>query len=41
MNSASIIFAGGTRPILGDVLVIAGTFFFAMSNVGEVGAFSH
>lgn len=26
---------GGRRPVLGDVLVIAGTFFFAMSNVGE------
>lgn len=30
------LLSGGTRPVLGDVLVIAGTFFFAMSNVGEV-----
>ncbi|GLT94676.1 hypothetical protein SLE2022_124050 [Rubroshorea leprosula] len=26
---------GGSRPLLGDILVIAGTIFFAMSNVGE------
>ncbi|KAL3536130.1 hypothetical protein ACH5RR_004591 [Cinchona calisaya] len=26
---------GGSRPILGDILVIAGTVFFALSNVGE------
>ncbi|KVI07900.1 Protein of unknown function DUF914, eukaryotic [Cynara cardunculus var. scolymus] len=26
---------GGSNPILGDVLVIAGTCFFALSNVGE------
>ncbi|XP_028108325.1 solute carrier family 35 member F2-like isoform X4 [Camellia sinensis] len=26
---------GGSKPLLGDVLVIAGTLFFAMSNVGE------
>ncbi|GAY33173.1 hypothetical protein CUMW_006020 [Citrus unshiu] len=26
---------GGSRPLLGDVLVIAGTIFFATSNVGE------
>ncbi|THG05907.1 hypothetical protein TEA_006998 [Camellia sinensis var. sinensis] len=25
----------GSKPLLGDVLVIAGTLFFAMSNVGE------
>ncbi|MFS8019493.1 putative solute carrier family 35 member SLC35F1/F2/F6 [Helianthus anomalus] len=28
---------GGTNPVLGDALVIAGTCFFAFSNVGEVG----
>ncbi|KAI8031156.1 Solute carrier family 35 member F2 [Camellia lanceoleosa] len=27
--------SGGSKPLLGDVLVIAGTLFFAMSNVGE------
>ncbi|KAI3746237.1 hypothetical protein L6452_08661 [Arctium lappa] len=26
---------GGSKPILGDILVIAGTCFFAASNVGE------
>ncbi|XP_062117569.1 uncharacterized protein LOC133831326 [Humulus lupulus] len=26
---------GGSRPLLGDTLVIVGTLFFAMSNVGE------
>ncbi|XP_076928699.1 uncharacterized protein LOC143592740 [Bidens hawaiensis] len=26
---------GGSNPVLGDVLVIAGTCFFALSNVGE------
>ncbi|KAF4355064.1 hypothetical protein F8388_022316 [Cannabis sativa] len=26
---------GGSRPLLGDALVIVGTLFFAMSNVGE------
>ncbi|XP_061340304.1 uncharacterized protein LOC133286829 isoform X2 [Gastrolobium bilobum] len=26
---------GGSRPILGDVLVIAGTLFYGISNVGE------
>ena len=28
---------GGSKPILGDTLVVAGTLFLAMSNVGEVG----
>ncbi|KAI3776129.1 hypothetical protein L1987_45892 [Smallanthus sonchifolius] len=28
---------GGSNPVLGDALVIAGTCFFALSNVGEVG----
>ncbi|WMV44483.1 hypothetical protein MTR67_037868 [Solanum verrucosum] len=27
--------SGGSKPILGDIFVIIGTFFFAMSNVGE------
>ncbi|CAL1378072.1 unnamed protein product [Linum trigynum] len=27
--------AGGSRPLLGDTLVIGGTIFFALSNVGE------
>lgn len=27
--------SGGQNPVLGDVLVIAGTCFFALSNVGE------
>ncbi|PHT71595.1 hypothetical protein T459_22380 [Capsicum annuum] len=27
--------SGGSKPILGDILVIIGTFFFSMSNVGE------
>nr|XP_043630278.1 solute carrier family 35 member F1-like [Erigeron canadensis] len=26
---------GGSNPVLGDVLVIGGTIFFALSNVGE------
>ncbi|XP_022882935.1 solute carrier family 35 member F2-like isoform X1 [Olea europaea var. sylvestris] len=26
---------GGSKPLLGDVLVVAGTIFFALSNVGE------
>lgn len=29
-------FSGGSIPILGDVLVIGGTVFYAISNVGEV-----
>jgi len=28
-------FLGGSKPILGDTLVIGGTIFYAMSNVGE------
>ncbi|XP_057718054.1 uncharacterized protein LOC130932679 isoform X2 [Arachis stenosperma] len=27
---------GGSKPLLGDVLVIGGTLFYAISNVGEV-----
>ncbi|XP_052306936.1 uncharacterized protein LOC18096691 isoform X2 [Populus trichocarpa] len=28
-------YLGGSKPVLGDFLVIAGTIFFALSNVGE------
>ncbi|XP_058208379.1 uncharacterized protein LOC131321406 isoform X3 [Rhododendron vialii] len=28
-------YLGGSKPLLGDLLVIGGTFFFAISNVGE------
>ena len=28
--------SGGPNPVLGDILVIVGTCFFALSNVGEV-----
>lgn len=31
--------SGGSKPLLGDMLVIGGTFFYAMSNVGEVGQY--
>ena len=31
-----VVITGGSKPILGDFLVIAGTIFFALSNVGEV-----
>jgi len=32
-----VLCSGGSKPLLGDVLVIAGTVFFAVSNVSEVG----
>lgn len=32
--------SGGSKPLLGDILVIAGTIFYAFSNVGEVGELS-
>lgn len=35
LSDAGVGGGGGTKPVLGDTLVIAGTFFFAMSNVGE------
>ncbi|KAI8016568.1 Solute carrier family 35 member F2 [Camellia lanceoleosa] len=35
VSDAGVGGGGGSRPLLGDVLVIAGTLFFAMSNVGE------
>ena len=31
-----MICLGGSKPLLGDTLVIIGTVFFGMSNVGEV-----
>ncbi|CAN4117277.1 unnamed protein product [Withania somnifera] len=31
----AVCFGGGSKPILGDILVNTGTFFFSMSNVGE------
>lgn len=35
LSDAGVGGGGGSRPLLGDALVIAGTFFFAISNVGE------
>ncbi|GMY25170.1 solute carrier family 35 member F2-like [Fagus crenata] len=35
LSDAGVGGGGGTKPLLGDILVIAGTIFFAMSNVGE------
>uniref|UniRef100_A0A5B7BD91 Putative solute carrier family 35 member F1-like isoform X1 n=1 Tax=Davidia involucrata TaxID=16924 RepID=A0A5B7BD91_DAVIN len=35
LSDAGVGGGGGSKPLLGDVLVIAGTLFFAMSNVGE------
>ncbi|KAK2978863.1 hypothetical protein RJ640_030912 [Escallonia rubra] len=35
VSDAGVGGGGGSRPLLGDTLVIAGTIFFAMSNVGE------
>lgn len=34
-SDASTSDSGGSKPILGDTLVIGGTIFYAMSNVGE------
>ncbi|GLJ56175.1 hypothetical protein SUGI_1206000 [Cryptomeria japonica] len=34
-SDSSTTVTGGSKPILGDVLVIAGTIFYALSNVGE------
>lgn len=31
-----VVLSGGSRPLLGDILVIAGTVFYAISNVSEV-----
>ncbi|KAF3441685.1 hypothetical protein FNV43_RR15600 [Rhamnella rubrinervis] len=35
LSDAGVGGGGGSKPLLGDMLVIAGTVFFAMSNVGE------
>ncbi|GFZ08740.1 solute carrier family 35 protein [Actinidia rufa] len=35
ISDAGVGGGGGSKPLLGDILVIAGTLFFAMSNVGE------
>lgn len=35
LSDAGVGGGGGSKPILGDALVIAGTIFFSMSNVGE------
>ncbi|URE08798.1 solute carrier family 35 member [Musa troglodytarum] len=35
LSNAGISGGGGMKPIIGDILVIAGTFCFAFSNVGE------
>uniref|UniRef100_A0A2N9E1F3 EamA domain-containing protein n=1 Tax=Fagus sylvatica TaxID=28930 RepID=A0A2N9E1F3_FAGSY len=39
LSDAGVGGGGGAKPLLGDILVIAGTIFFAMSNVGEILAF--
>ncbi|KAK9921223.1 hypothetical protein M0R45_029742 [Rubus argutus] len=35
LSDAGVGGGGGSQPLLGDVLVITGTIFFALSNVGE------
>ncbi|KAL3839795.1 hypothetical protein ACJIZ3_024386 [Penstemon smallii] len=35
ISDSGVAGGGGSQPLLGDFLVIAGTLFFAMSNVGE------
>ncbi|XP_072980510.1 uncharacterized protein [Typha angustifolia] len=35
LSDAGVSGGGGSKPILGDALVIAGTFCYAFSNVGE------
>ncbi|XP_048322144.2 uncharacterized protein LOC107432192 isoform X1 [Ziziphus jujuba] len=35
LSDAGVGGGGGSKPLLGDILVIAGTLFFALSNVGE------
>ncbi|KAL5545882.1 hypothetical protein UlMin_005569 [Ulmus minor] len=35
LSDAGVGGGGGSKPLLGDTLVILGTVFFAMSNVGE------
>ncbi|CAA0837862.1 Eukaryotic protein of unknown function (DUF914 [Striga hermonthica] len=36
LSDAGVVVGGGSNPVLGDCLVIAGSFFYAISNVGEV-----
>ncbi|KAJ8640102.1 hypothetical protein MRB53_016796 [Persea americana] len=35
LSDAGVSGGGGAKPLLGDILVIAGTFCYAISNVGE------
>ncbi|XP_048127005.1 solute carrier family 35 member F2-like isoform X2 [Rhodamnia argentea] len=35
LSDAGVGGGGGSKPLLGDILVIAGTVFYAVSNVGE------
>ncbi|KAK3445581.1 hypothetical protein EUGRSUZ_A01517 [Eucalyptus grandis] len=35
LSDAGVAGGGGSKPLLGDILVIAGTVFYALSNVGE------
>ncbi|XP_047308245.1 solute carrier family 35 member F1-like [Impatiens glandulifera] len=35
LSDAGVGGGGGSKPLLGDLLVITGTFFYAFSNVGE------
>lgn len=35
LSDSGVSGGGGSRPLLGDILVIAGTLFYALSNVGE------
>ncbi|KAM7264728.1 hypothetical protein ACFE04_002411 [Oxalis oulophora] len=35
LSDAGVGGSGGSKPLIGDALVIVGTIFFAMSNVGE------
>ena len=35
ISDAGVGGGGGSRPVLGDILVIAGTLFYGVSNVGE------
>ncbi|XP_077235809.1 uncharacterized protein LOC143877562 isoform X4 [Tasmannia lanceolata] len=39
LSDAGVSGGGGNKPLLGDSLVIAGTFFYAISNVGEISLF--
>ncbi|KAL7170481.1 hypothetical protein ACSBR2_035369 [Camellia fascicularis] len=40
LSDAGVGGGGGSKPLLGDLLVIAATLFYAMSNVGEILAFA-